>query len=79
MIWPDARSQGLPSGVSLGLWSVPLIVDGRPARLEGELRRFPAPSLWLWLGILAFILAAGMFPLVLRRRDLAGPASIPSE
>ena len=53
-----------------------MIVDGRQARLEGELRRFPAPSLWLWLGILAVILAAGVFPLTLRRRDLAGPASI---
>lgn len=74
--WHDSRSQGLPPRVSVGLWSVPLIVDGHPARLEGQLRRFPAPSLWLWLGILAFILAAGLFPLVLRRRDLAGPASI---
>jgi hypothetical protein len=76
VIWPDSRSQGLPTGVSRGIWSVPLIVDGRPARLEGELRRFPAPSLWLWLGILAFVLAAGVFLLVLRRRHLAGRASI---
>jgi hypothetical protein len=76
VIWPDSRSQGLPPGVSHGRWSVPLLVDGRPARLEGELRRFPAPSLWLWLGSLAVILAAGVFPFGLRRRDLAGPASI---
>jgi hypothetical protein len=76
VIWPDSRSQGLPPGASRGLWSVPLIVDGHPARLEGELRRFPAPSLWLWLGILAVILAAGVFPLTLRRHGLAGPASI---
>ena len=76
VIWPDSRSQGLPPGVSRGLWSVPLIVDGRPARLDGELRRFPSPSLWLWLGILAFMLAAGVFPFVLGHRDLAGPASI---
>lgn len=76
VIWPDSRSQGLPPGVSRGVWSVPLIVDGHPVRLEGELRRFPAPSLWLWLGILAFILGAGVLPLALRRRDLAGPASI---
>jgi hypothetical protein len=75
-IWADSRSQGLPPGVSRGLWSVPLIVDGHPAHLRGQLRRFPAPSLWLWLGILAFILAAGAFPIVLRHRELAGPASI---
>ena len=76
VIWPDSRSQGLPPGASHGLWSVPLIVDGHQARLEGELRRFPAPSLWLRLGILAAILAAAVSPLGLRRRDLAGPASI---
>jgi hypothetical protein len=52
-----------------------LIVDGRPTRLEGELRRFPAPSLWLWLGILAFILAAAVLPFVLPRRHLAGSAA----
>lgn len=76
VIWHDSRSQGLPPGVSRGLWSVPLIVDGRPVRLEGELRRFPAPSPWLWLGILAFILTAGVLPFVPRRHDLAGPASV---
>jgi len=76
VIWPDARSQGLPPGTSRGPWSVPLIVDGRPARLEGELRRFPAPPLGLWLGVLAFILGAGALPIALGRRDLAGPASV---
>ena len=76
VIWPDARAQGLPSGVSRGRWTVPLIVDGRPSRLDGELRRFPAPSLSLWLGILAVLLAGGALPLLLRRRDLFGPVSI---
>ena len=76
VIWADSRSQGLPSGVSRGSWTVPLIVDGRPAHLEGELRRFAAPSLPLWLGVLGVILAAGLLPLLLRRRDLAGPVSI---
>jgi hypothetical protein len=76
VIWADSRSQGLPPAVNRGTWMVPLIVDGRPSRLEGELRRFPAPPLWLWLGILAVTLVAGVMPIVLRRRDLAGPASI---
>jgi hypothetical protein len=76
VIWPDSRSQGLPPGVSHGSWMVPLIVDGRRAHLEGELRRFTAPSLPLWLGVLAVMLAAGLLRLVLRRHDLADRASI---
>ncbi len=65
-MWHDARTQRL-----LAVWSVPLIVDGHRARLDGELRRFPAPSLWLWLGALACLLAGGAAPLLVRRRDLA--------
>ena len=76
MIWPDSRAQGLPPGVSRGQWTVPLLVDGRASRLDGELQRFPAPSLPIWLGILAVLLAAGVSPLILRRRDLAGRVSI---
>jgi len=71
VIWHDARTQGLPAGVDHGVLSVPLIVDGHRARLDGELRRFPAPSLWLWLGALACVLAGGAAPMLLGRRDLA--------
>jgi hypothetical protein len=76
VIWADSRSQGLPPGASLGTWMVPLLVDGRAARLEGVLRRFPAPPLWLWLISFAVILGSGVMPMVLRRRDKAGPVSI---
>jgi hypothetical protein len=76
VVWHDARSQGLPSTVTRGGWSVPLLVDGRRARLEGELQRFPAPSPWLWLGVLAGVLATGLWPLTLGHRDHAGPAAI---
>jgi hypothetical protein len=75
VIWQDARAQGLAPGVKQGVWSVPLIVDGRRARLEGELERFPAPPLWPWFGMLAGLLVAGLL-LVLRRRDLAGSAAV---
>jgi hypothetical protein len=34
--WQDARVQGLPAGVVRGPWSVPVIVDGHRARLEGQ-------------------------------------------
>ena len=76
VVWQDARAQGLPPGMRQGVWRVPLIVDGRDARLEGELRRFPAPALWPWFGMLAGLLTAGLSPLVLRRRDLAGWAAV---
>ena len=75
-VWHDARVQGLPSGVDRRAWSVPLIVDGRRARLEGHLSRVPAPSLWPWLGLLAGVLGAGASPVLLRRRELMRPVAI---
>ncbi len=76
VIWQDARAQGLPPGMSKGTWSVPLIVDGRAARLTGELQRFPAPVLWPWVAMLACLLAIGALPPVLRGRELAASAAI---
>ncbi len=76
VIWPDARAQVLPPGVSRGAWSVPLIVDGQRTHLVGDLRRLPAPAVWPWVGLLAVLLALGLSPLALGRRDLAGPAAI---
>ncbi len=67
VVWHDPRTQRLPSGVDQGVWSVPLNVDGRRVRLNGELRRFPAPPLWLWLGALVCLLGVGASPLLLRR------------
>jgi hypothetical protein len=74
--WHDARVKGLPPGVDHGAWSVPLLVDGHPQRLEGELWRPPKPSLWLWLGVLAVLVGAGAATLLLRRRDLVRGGSI---
>ena len=75
VVWHDARVQGLPQGVRRGVWSVPLIVDGRRSHVRGELQRFPAPALWPWLGALAVLLGAGAAPLLLRRRGLVRPAA----
>lgn len=75
VVWHDARTQGLPPGVSHGSWSVPLIVDGQRSRLEGQLWHFPRPSPWPWLGTLAALVAVGLAPLVLPRSRLAGPAA----
>jgi hypothetical protein len=75
VVWQDRRAQALAPGVGRGVWSVPLIVDGRQARLAGELRRLPAPPVWPWLGVLAVFVAAGVSPLAVPRRKLAGPAA----
>jgi hypothetical protein len=68
VIWRDARAQGLSPGVDDGTWSVPMIVDGRPANLDGALRRRPKPVLWLWL-VLVGCLPACAAALALVRRD----------
>ena len=48
VIWHDARVRGLPSGVDRRRWAIPLLVDGHRTRLEGELWRVGAPSVWPW-------------------------------
>jgi hypothetical protein len=68
--WHDSRVQRLPAGVDRGAWTVPLTVDGRPARLTGELVRFARPSLALWLGLALCVGALGMVPRLLHRREL---------
>jgi hypothetical protein len=57
--WHDARAQGLP----------PLLIDGRPGQISGLLRRYPAPSPWVWALALAAWLAVGAVPLLMPRRD----------
>jgi hypothetical protein len=58
--WHDARTRGLPHGVDRGTWSLPLVVDGRRARLHGSIQRVPAPSPlgWLVLGAAFAVLTA---------------------
>ena len=76
VIWQDARAQGLPPGVSRGPWSVPMIVDGRRTRLQGNLWHYPAPSPWPWLGMLVIVLIPAASPLLLHRRCLCGRLSL---
>jgi hypothetical protein len=64
VVWHDARLRGLPQAVDRAAWSVPLVVDGKRARIHGELVRLPQPALPLWT-LLAAVLA---FPVVLLRR-----------
>jgi hypothetical protein len=65
--WHDARVRGLPQGVERGPWTIPVVVDGRRARVGGELIRVHRPRAWVWplLGV-PFVVATAF--LLLRRR-----------
>jgi hypothetical protein len=68
-VWHDARVRGLPPEVDRGRWTIPLLVDGRRARLTGELLRVDAPPVWPWVALgLPFV--AVVVALLLRRRLL---------
>jgi len=65
VVWHDARVRGLPPGVARRRWTIPLVVDGRRVRLQGDLWRVNAPAAWLWallgipfLAVVALLLAA---------------------
>jgi hypothetical protein len=61
-IWHDARVRR----AAQGRWSIPVVVDGRQARLEGTIRRVRRPSVVPWLAIgVAFALLTAVF--LLRR------------
>jgi hypothetical protein len=67
-VWHDARVRGLPPGVDRGRWAIPVVVDGRRARLTGEIWRVQAPPRWPWLVPgLPFI---ALTVLLLRRRRM---------
>ncbi len=71
-IWHDARVRHAVQG----RWSIPLVVDGRQARLDGTIRRVGRPSVVPWLAIgLAFELLTAAF-LVRRRQSLLRTATI---
>ena len=60
-VWQDARLRSLPPGVSHSEWRIPLVIDGRRVRLEGEIRRVGTPSPWPWLGLgVPFVVAAAL-------------------
>jgi hypothetical protein len=76
VIWPDSRAQGLPPGVRVGAFSVPMLVDGRRAQLRGLLRRYPHPPLVPWVVALAALLVAGAGFVIVRGGKLVGRAAI---
>lgn len=70
VVWHDARVRALPPGIERRSWSVPIVVDGRRARLEGEVWHVGRPSLWPWLGLTLPFAAIAAFVLVRRRSSV---------
>jgi hypothetical protein len=74
-IWHDARVRGLPGGVERRRWTVPVVVDGRSARLAGEIWRVHAPSPWPWLALGTVFLAVTAVLLAGSRKPLLRTAA----
>lgn len=75
VVWHDARVRGLPPELDRGRWSVPVVVDGRRLRLEGEIWRIHVPSPWRWLAFGVPFVAVALW-LVIRRRTSLRPAAV---
>lgn len=75
VVWHDTRVQGLPPGVVRGRWSVPIVVDGLPTRLRGELVRVPPPAIWPW-AVTVLLPAAALVVLIARRRRSLETAAV---
>jgi hypothetical protein len=73
--WHNNRMRALPRGIDRARWTIPLVVDGKSTRLEGELWRVPAPGLWPWLVMgVPFVLISLL--LLFRRRSAVGFAAV---
>jgi hypothetical protein len=75
-LWHDARVRGLPRDVARKRWTLPLVVDGRPASVEGEIWRVDAPAFWPWLLVGGALPALAALLLATRRNALLRPAAV---
>jgi hypothetical protein len=50
-VWHDVRVRGLPPGTKRANWTIRLVVDGRRARIAGEIWRVDAPAPWPWVAL----------------------------
>jgi hypothetical protein len=64
LAWHDHRlgpRAGLPPGAGrVAEWTIPMVVDGAPRRIEGALWRAEKPSLWPWLAVWLVALAVAV-------------------
>lgn len=72
--WHDNRVRALPPGIDRARWQIPLLLDGRPVSLQGELWRVREPPWWPWLLIgLPFVLVSLL--VFFRRRPAVSSAA----
>lgn len=72
--WHDNRVRALPPGIDRARWQIPLLLDGRPVSLQGELWRVREPAWWPWLLIgLPFVLVSLL--VFFRRRPAVSSAA----
>jgi hypothetical protein len=72
--WHDNRVRALPQGIDQARWRIPLVVDGKSARLQGDLWRVAAHAWWPWLAMgVPFVLISLL--LYLRRRSAVRSAA----
>jgi dipeptidyl aminopeptidase/acylaminoacyl peptidase len=70
VVWHDARLRAPAEGVVRVQWRIPLLVDGRPTRLVGSIRRLPRPSHWAPAGLAGLLAGATAILLLWRRRRM---------
>ena len=75
-VWHDHRLRPPPTSVAgpAGRLIVPILVNGKPAKVMGTFVRVDPPSLWPWL-VSGLVLAAGLASLT-RRRNLRAPLTV---
>jgi hypothetical protein len=70
--WHDHRiAPRLPATITRARWSIPLLVDGRRAAVEGELMRKRKPAVWPWLALGLPLLGLGVAVAAVRRLELS--------
>ncbi len=73
--WHDNRVRTLPGGIDHARWRIPIVVDGHPSQLEGELWRVPAPVWWPWLASGVPFVLVSLLILVRRRSAVCSAAA----
>jgi hypothetical protein len=62
--------------VTVGRWSVPIVIDGRRSSLTGVLHRFPAPAVWVWGAVLVLMLCPAALLMRSYRRPVIRSAAL---
>ncbi len=76
VVWHDVRVRELAPWLARRSWALPLTVDGRHARLAGEVWRVNRPAPWPWLAFAVPFAACAILLLVRRPSSPVRAASV---